>query len=263
MTPPMPAPALAPIPPGAVSLRVPLYPGAAPTTAREPMPSTDYPITPYLKVASATFRLPANATAAPGWYQQQFARCGYTQNGGSQSGDRQGNVSTGLRFIARGNPNLQVELSFEAVAGHTLVLYVAEDITIPPRPAGSYLPADLRQVRITYVLPIPQPPATGPQPKLYRTVADPIALRPLVRAINALTTIDAGAQMCPADSGQSATLIFQQRNGRPIRVYDEPTCGGVTVGPYPPLWDLSHVVWNAITSLVYAGGTPTPTATPR
>lgn len=58
--------------------------------------------------------------------------------------------------------------------------------------------------------------------------------------VNALPRIDAGMHSCPADLGQSATLIFQRRNGQQIRVYDEPTCVGVVVGRYPALWDLSR-----------------------
>lgn len=258
--PPMPAPALAPIPPGAVTIRVPLYPGAVRTTERETIPGFRYPATPYLKVALATFRLPAAAGTGEFWYQEAFWRCGYSTAGSSQGGGARGPVSSGLQFAARGNPDLTVELSFEAVSGHALVLYVAEDVTTPPRPAGSYLPSDLTQLQITYVLPLAQPPATGAQPVVYRTVADPLALRPLVRAINALNSIDAGTQGCPFDLGQSATLIFRRRSGQRIRVYDKPTCGGVTVGAYPALWDQSHSVWSAITALVYAGGTPTPTA---
>jgi len=257
MLPPTPAPALAPIPPGAVTIRVPLYPGAVRTTERETMPITGYPETPYLKVASATFRLPAAAGTGEYWYQEEFWRCGYSTAGDGQGDDAGGPVSYGMQFAARGNPDLTVELSFETVAGHNLVLYVAEEVTTPPRPAGSYLPADLVQVQIAHVLPL----ATGSKPVVYRTVTDPIALRPLVRAINALTSIDVGIHECPFNQGQWATLlIFQRRNGQRIRVYDAPGCPKVVVGAYPALWDLTHSVRAAITALVHAGGTPTPTA---
>jgi hypothetical protein len=259
--PPNKAPALAPIPPGTVTVHVPLYPGAAATTAREISADLSYPWTPYVKTASATYVLPAGVDTAQTWYVQQFAACGYTQAGSGSGNNGQGVTSTELTFASGHDANLSVQLSFQVVAGHPLVLYVAEYIATPPRPAGSYLPGDVSRVQITYVLPLPQPPSTGPQPRLYRTVSDAAALRPLVRAINALTRLDVGVRPCPISFGESAALVFQRPAGKPITVIvDADGCRHVTVGPYPPLSDPSQAVWKAVSALVYAGGTPTPTA---
>jgi|GEM_PF-1776818 len=257
--PPMPAPALVPMPPGTVAVHVPLYPGASPTTQREIFPTFDYPATPYIKTAMETFLLPATVDTAVAWYQRRFAACSYTYSGLGSGSDGRGDASSGVRFTSRDNPSLVVQLSFEVDAGHTLVLYVAEDTTQPARPAGSYLPAGLTQVRITYVLPIPQSPSSGPQPEVHRTITGPSALRALVHAVNALAHFNAGLHSCGFDEEQSATLVFQSRTGQQIKVYDEPVCVGVVVGPYPALTDPSQTVWKAISALVYSGGTPTPT----
>jgi hypothetical protein len=73
--PPIKAPALAPIQPGTVAVHVPLYPGAAATTARETDAAIGYPATPYLKTASATYVLPVGVDTAQTWYVQEFAAC--------------------------------------------------------------------------------------------------------------------------------------------------------------------------------------------
>jgi hypothetical protein len=139
------------------------------------------------------------------------------------------------------------------------VLYVAEYVDTPARLAGSYLPADVTNVQITYLLPMP--PNGGKQPRITRTVSDAAALQPLVRAINALKNLDIGLHGCPFSAGESATLVFQRRSGQRITVVDNADgCRDVTVQPYPPLSDGSQTVWKAVTALVYAGGTPTPTA---
>ena len=258
---PLKAPALAPIPPGAVTIHVPLYPGSAVTTARETAGLISYQATPYLKTASATYILPVGVNTAQTWYVQQFTACGYNPAGSATSTSGPNTTSTGLTFASRQDANLSVQLGFQVVAGHPLVLYVAEYLATPQRPAGSYLPADVAQVQITYTLPLPQSPDAGPPPKLYRTVSGVAALRPLVRAVNSLSRLDVGLSSCPAGFGESATLVFQRPDGQRITVLDNADgCRDVTVKPYPPLRDLSQTVWKAVTALVYAGGTPTPTA---
>jgi hypothetical protein len=257
--PPIKAPALAPIQPGTVAVHVPLYPGAAATTARETDAAIGYPATPYLKTASATYVLPVGVDTAQTWYVQEFAACGYTQAGSGSGNNGQGVTSTELTFASRHDANISVQVSFQVVAGHPLVLYVAEYIATPPRPAGSYLPADVARVQITLVLPMSS--AGGQQQRISRAVAGAIVPRPLVRAINDLSRLDVGVHSCPASFGQSATLVFQRPTGKSITVIvDADGCRDVTVKPYPPLTDGSQTVWKAVTALVYAGGTPTPTA---
>jgi hypothetical protein len=240
------------IPPGAVVIHVPLYPGAVPTTQRLVMPTFDYPATPYLKAAIAEYLLPTDTVTAEEWYRQRFAPCGYTVTGTGESHDAHGHSSTGITFTSRSNANLTVQLSFEDVPhGGTLLLYVAEDVTVPPRPPGSYLPGDIVRVNVTYLLPLLQ--SGGVQRRLHRTITSPAAIHRLVAALNALSHIVPGRHTCPADNGQSATLVFVRRNGRTVRVYDEPVCVGVVVGHFPPLIDDHDRVWATITALVYPG----------
>jgi hypothetical protein len=243
------------IPPGPVVIHVPLYPGALPTTQQAGGP-IGAPASPYLKAATATYALPTDAGTATSWYQQQFARCGYRVSAHGQTSTAQG-VSTSVEFTSTSNPNLTVQLAFQDTAGGSLVLYVAEDVTVPPRPPGSYLPRDVVRVNVTYLLPLPQKPVVIHgriiQGRLHRAITNPAAIHTLVAAINALRQIVAGVHTCPAGNGQSATMIFVRRNVRTVQVYDDPYCMGVVVGHYPPLIDEGRRVWNTITALMQPG----------
>lgn len=241
------------IPAGTVVIDVPLYPGAALTAQHFFVPTLDYPDSPYLKAASAEYLLPIDPATAQQWYRQSFTRCGYRVTGSGESGDARGHTSTGITFTSRANGNLQVNMSFQALAqAGTVALYVATDVTVPPRRPASYLPADVVRVEVTYQPPIPTRGGGAAPRRLYRTIADPTAIGRLVAAINALSHVVAGAHTCPSGSGQSATLLFVRRGGQAISVYDDPLCMGVVVGHFPPLIDDHHRVWNTVTALVSA-----------
>jgi hypothetical protein len=243
------------IPPGPVVIHVPLYPGALPTTQQVSGP-IGVRASPYVKAAAAMYALPTDAGTATVWYQEQFAGCGYRVSAHGQESTAQG-LATSVAFTSGSNTNLTVQLAFQDTARGCLVLYVAEDVTVPPRPPGSYLPRDIVRVNVTYLLPLPQKPVVIQgrviQGRLHRTITKPAAIHTLVAAINALRQIVAGVHTCPADNGQAATLIFVRRNGRTVRVYDEPVCVGVVVGRYPPLIDEGRRVWTTITALIRPG----------
>lgn len=241
------------IPAGAVVIGVPLYPGATLTAQHFFVPTLTYPYSPYLKAASAEYLLPTDSATAQQWYGQNFARCGYRVTGSGESGDARGHTSTGITFTSRANGNLQVSLSFQTQAqAGTLVLYVATDVTVPPRQPASFLPADVVRVEVAYQPPIPARGARTAQGRIDRTIADPVAIGRLVAAVNALSHVVAGLHTCPGGDGQSARLLFVRRGGQAISVYDDPLCVGVVVGHFPALVDDNHRVWNTIMALVSA-----------
>ncbi|MDQ2741306.1 MAG: hypothetical protein M3Z66_03275 [Chloroflexota bacterium] len=245
------------IPPGPITVHVPLYPGATASGAHLTMPGIDYPDSPYLKTAVAEYHLPAHPDAAIAWYQQAFARCGYHTSGTGSGGDAQGIESTQIDFSLGTDPQLTIELSFQDVADGSLVLYVGEEITVPPRPAGSYLPHDITRVAVNYGGPYVHQ-SSGAQLGGRLTITNPVEIDRLVAAINTLTHIIDGVRFCPALRGGYATMVFRTRPGSTITVTDEPLCLGVHVGSYPALEDSSQVVWTALTAIVHAHLFPAP-----
>ena len=269
------------MPPGPVSLRLPLYPGAVPTRETVLTDGFQSPGSNYLKSAWAEEWLPAqSASAAWTWYRGEFAACGYdaaTSAGYSAVVLPPSGWVTLTVFTSRRNKHVQVQLTLQRDpwTGHLVALYVALDDDIPPRAAGSYLPADVVRARITTsYLPLfaarVQATASAtpvPTPPLYYvatvTISDPAALAVLVHAINSLTDVDPGGATATFGPDFATTLVFSRRNGQQITVYDQPNPrAGVTVDGYYALQDHSDVVWHAIAALVYPHGTPTPYPTP-
>lgn len=66
------------LPPGALPLSLPLYPGAVPTTQAEAMPTFGAPAVLYLKSATSTVDVSASSDVVSAWYQSAFGGCGYT-----------------------------------------------------------------------------------------------------------------------------------------------------------------------------------------
>lgn len=269
------------MPPGPVSLRLPLYPGAVPTRETVLTDGFQSPGSNYLKSAWAEEWLPAqSASAAWTWYRGEFAACGYdaaTSAGYSAVVLPPSGWVTLTVFTSRRNKHVQVQLTLQRDpwTGHLVALYFALDDDIPPRAAGSYLPADVVKARIaTWYYPAvvvgrqataSATPAPTPPPYYVTTVtiSDPAALAVLVHAINSLTDIWPAESGCTAGPDFATTLVFSRRNGQQITVHDDPNpCAGVIVDGYDALQDPSNVVWNAIAALVYPQGTPTPNPIP-
>jgi hypothetical protein len=222
------------IPPDPVIIQVPLYPGAA-TTTRAFQASFDYPATPYLKTATVEFLLPADSATVDPWYREHFAACGYERGGTIVSSTG----STGIVFPSKSDPNLVVEVSYQDVPDGTLVLYVAEDVTLPPRPPDSYLPSNIVRLTMDYV---------GDNERHWHLVIRNHAMiHPLVDAINAVSEIDGGVHSCAPVLGE-ATMMFVRRGGSSVRVGAQ--CHQVVVGTSRPLFDKNLRVWKLIQGMV-------------
>lgn len=130
------------MPPGTITVHLPLYPNATLTQETEADPTFNYPAVEYLKSASITYHAAAALTSVRDWYKQRFRACGYALTGSGSSGRPGVEPSQGITVSqTRSQDAPAINLSFaQAADGGTLILYVAVAITPPSYPvAGSVL----------------------------------------------------------------------------------------------------------------------------
>jgi hypothetical protein len=237
-------------PPGPVILRLPLYPGATPTTHIFSASFFSYPANLYLKSGTAAFQVPADLTTEESWYRQSFSACGYVYAGGKGE-NAQG---VGLWFRSTSSRDVIPWVVLERnPAGGTFVLYVGEVIDRPPRPHDSYLPADIVRVQIHYLLATtPEPPYPVERFIIHREDI----ISKLAGDINALTDVVSGGVLGCTWYGTTtlARLRFVRRGGKSVTVRVQPGCALVIVGHTRPLIDgLADAflpVWNRIKQIV-------------
>jgi hypothetical protein len=235
------------IPPGPVTERFPLYPGAIPSSVA--MPHAVVGILPtYRKVARAEFQLPARYPTVSTWYQHALAACGMPIGGTMPLQQHGGPRFAGLVYISPHWLNW-LNLVFRPLSlTTTAVLYVAQTLDLPPRPASSLLHGPFTRVAVDYQ-------ATGVLPQSNHRysfiITWPATIARLAAAINGPTRIwvpvGAGGAVL---SSQSVRLSFVRRDGgaRPVSV------GGVLdriiVGHTRPLVDLNGKVLKLLTRIV-------------
>jgi hypothetical protein len=236
-----------------VIIHVPLYPGATPSTRDVNRPFLEYPATPYLQTAVAEYDVAAGEDRVEVWYQQRFLACGYGVSGSGTASQSGSEISFGYWFVSTYDPHQSVSIAFEPDgAGGTLIVYLAEAVVLPPRPADSYLPTDMTRVKVTFTY----RDISGGLETIHRTLVKPWQLKRLVRAVNALTDVASGPRACAAE-GPLATLVFTTRDGKRIRVKNDPACWLVTVGTTRALDDEPGTgVWATLIRILKPGGLP-------
>lgn len=210
------------IPPGPVSLQLPVYEGAVPTLEREKLPSFTVPGVDYMKSASANYRTPDGIDTVRNWYLATFKACGYTMFDSQTSGYNDVQASQGISFTAtQSGMATRVSLSFAASAvGGTLILYVAIVITPPQYPvAGSILrvPGAPVELRITQFGGM-HSGAGDPRPIRYVNIRDPVVATSLADEINHLPKL-LGVTYCPVDDGSHDAVVFRDADGSIHPVY--------------------------------------------
>lgn len=230
-------------PPDPVTIQVPLYPGAVPADEHVYLPVFSSLASPYLKTAVAEFATTDPMPAVESWYEQQFAACGYSSDGHGTSRDGQGHSSDTIEFSLPGATYQEVAMVFElGDSGRTLILYTAITVSLPARPAASYLPNDIVQVHLDVFRPRSKPA----NQYIGVTSRRQGEIRRLVHAINSLSVLQ-GEVHCPIT--WRATAILYEANGRHILV-DDGLCPGVRIEGNPTLADTNSVVRKAIQAIV-------------
>jgi hypothetical protein len=87
------------------------------------------------------------------WYRAAMPAWGYREKGHGKNWA--GEIENkGVRFESLNVPGLELQLSFQSIApGRTHVLYVAKMVTLPRRPAESYLGQAFDEVETSTAFP--------------------------------------------------------------------------------------------------------------
>jgi hypothetical protein len=247
------APSARNLPLDPVVLAVPLYPDAKPSSllAKSP-PGSGLPWTPYIKTGTAEYSVAVTTGSVESWYQSTFARCGYLSNGYGYGHDNNGGRTDFRDFQ---NPSLQqgqVTISYKSTGrGSTIVQYYAWAITLPRRPARSFIPAGrVGSMRVTYY-----PPELLRRPLRKETpvrvvITNPTLIQDVASAVDALPMsergllTECGLQLTPADF-----VRFEFRGGRSMGVTVD-DCG-LVVTRTASLSDVNGSAGSALGFAVY------------
>ena len=221
-------PTAVPVPPvpGVTVVHVPVYPGATLTAKTLPLGAGGgTPATAYLRTASETLAAPGSQSQVTAWYRTAMTQSGLQVVSQGYSGDERTGVTEG--FVSYGStadsaagdktPTITVT-TYAAGPDETLISLYATDVIVPARPQSSYIPA--RITRITGSVTLYGSAVTTHTVN----VTDLRLIRELVRALNRLTVVDAGAHSCPAVS-TTADLTLYPAHGQGIHVQIATDCG--------------------------------------
>jgi hypothetical protein len=242
------------------SLRVPLYPGAQTLPKSVGTPVPEFPESSYLQTAVVEYGSSDDLQAVMNWYANAFRRCGWMPAGTGAGGSDV--LQYFMTFYSRTNHNLQMELSFGGTASYrSVVAYAAEWITLPKRPAASYLHGPFTQVRIAYPIDrtgniFDDPPSTVAVEHM--VIHDRGDIKRLVTAINSLTDIYQprfpGASVITAPNRLDVRLSFIRANGSVVHAWTAGDGGPLVVNGARPLADAGNRqaarVWPVIEDLL-------------
>ncbi len=177
------------IPPGVLQVRVPLFPGAQPSSRAMPQTSYGFPSS---------------------WYRAAFTSCGFRFDGSGYSGNGSGIVAHSVSFGFGQQGRDQITLTFEPAGAHqTLVLYAASAITLPP--PRILAPGSPTGATISYF----GSRAPGKAPHAVVPIDSRVVILHLVRTLNHLPAADEPG-FCALDVGTHDTISFRYASGRTL-----------------------------------------------
>jgi hypothetical protein len=137
------------IPDGEIPLRIPLYPGAMSIDNTLPgVPQTS--VDPYLKAAAASFTMPADSAVVVAWYQTRLASI-CPDPGTAIEMPISDSMLTGIYRQCAGKPQHWIEIATLPLSDTgTLLEIAAVAHTPPPRPAWSYIAADVTSMTVQF-----------------------------------------------------------------------------------------------------------------
>lgn len=241
------------IPRHGVSVSLPRYPGATPLMSFVATPFPQYPADPYLQTASAEYHSAENQATVTAWFERVLPTCGWYANGTWTGNGTK--FTAGDFWVSARNSSLNVDVSFGSdSSGGTYIGYGVEAITLPARPARSYLHGPFTRLQIALQRSTSSAGQSAPH-VIHVAVLDRPVIRQLVAAINRIKEYRAIAPVCfgAVRLTGPAWLSFVRADGTVVHAYEigPGACGGLAVNGVRWLTDGGQV-WKRI--LVLAGG---------
>lgn len=235
------------IPPEPLILHLPLYPAATSSASR--FSSRAILVFPpaYRKSASATFVVPAGYSRVSNWYRTHVSACGYENESVIPLQSQGGPQYAGLELVSHQGLTRLSLLFYPISPRLTRVLYVAQAIDSPPRPAASYLRGPFVRVSVFFR-------SIGIiKSRTYRfTITWPATIARLVTAVNRITQVSVGS----FGSGgvtlltENAVLSFVRTDGGMRQVRIGGTLGTVVVGHSRTLVDSNGTLRRLVHRIV-------------
>lgn len=208
---------------------------------------------PYLHTAVSTYASPLAPQAVLEYYLPRLRGLGYRLSGQGTSG-RYGTVlSYDWQFSRGAGMDDTVLLTVEPKGSGTLYSVTRELIVAPPRPKGSIVPHDVRQVIVLARR------AAG-EAWVSRTLKIPVAWREILGVVNALPVDTRGVHGCVADFGAAAKVVFTTGQGN-YAFTEDPACDSVAGPAGAHLQDAGMKLWRTVIALtgVPVSQAPQPT----
>lgn len=216
-----------PIPPGELEITLPVYPGALSLAPEYNCGSCAVHGSPYEKCDIVVYQVPTNPESVLNWYQKALTDAGFEERGGRGSGSHSedGHAVNEIyrQFTSNklGDKDLEVWLSARSDGeNRSIVRCLADAIDTPQRPADSFLPDDIKSVKITRFYDLrtgPNEPidASDDRYRQAKIITDPRQISVLVASFNGLPVESRGLH-----GGDEMThhweLVFSQENGTKI-----------------------------------------------
>jgi hypothetical protein len=208
---------------------------------------------PYLHTAVTTYAVPLAPQAVYRYYLPGLRSLGYVLSGQGTAGRYDTVLSYDWQFSRGTGMNDTVLLTVEPQGSGSLYSIARELIVAPPRPKGSIVPRDTRQVVVS------ARPAAG-KPWTSRTLETPAAWRKIWGVVNALPVDTRGAHGCAADFGAAARVVFKTGQGS-YTFTEDPACDSVAGPAGAHLQDMGIKLWRTVTALTGVTISSAPTLT--
>lgn len=232
------------MPPGEVSVEVPLHPRGRPAEVDERW-QIGFPPSSYVKAAQpVTHEVPLGLTTLREWFQWVFAPPNYTVTPiAGRSQDPTEIVDwTILQVRPAQMPDVIIQVTLNGRdAGDTTVTYRAEQHPAPDRDRASYLPTTVQRVDVEYTI------VNHPRELVRRTivVTEPEDIRRLVDQLNSfprdIRRVALGRMM-----NRWANLRFVTEEQRVVNVSVDPEHDIIRVGDFPTL---QGTIWSLLTDI--------------
>jgi len=243
------------VPPGEITVAVPVHPRAHPVEL-DTRQVFGFSPSFYVKVADpVSYEVALGMDSLREWFQAVLAeasyRCDPTIGHSGNVLTRESMEWTVLDVCPSTMPDVTIQVTLRPCdASSTIVTYRVEQHPVPPRDAASLLPLTVQRVDVEYTF------ANGPELTVRRVIVDSLAVRTLVEVLNTFPRARR-----PVAFGRSmdrwANLRFTTAEDTEVSVHVDPAHDIIRINGFPAL---SGSVWALLHELAPppkgAGGLP-------